>query len=177
MHNQQLLNDYFSKHWIPGNGRGITSPKEIAKHIHPDEWLLDVGCGNNPFKGLVKNVIGIDPAFNQADFKCTIEEFNFDRLFDVATCLGSINFGDISVIEKQINKIVSLLKVQSRIFWRLNPGRYDHENLECATVPFFPWTYEILNSFAIKHNYIQTMEQIDEHQTRPRLYAEWHRVS
>jgi hypothetical protein len=174
-HNQKLLNEYFSNHWIPGNSRGITSPVEITKLITEDEWQLDVGCGPNPFKELRKNIIGIDPAFEQADFKCTIEEYLPDRLFDVATCLGSINFGTIDIIEGQIDKVVSCLKPVSRIYWRLNPGRKDHENEECNQVPFFPWNFEILRQFAIKHNYIQTVEEIDAHVSRPRLYAEWHR--
>jgi hypothetical protein len=177
MHNQLLLNDYFSKHWITGENRGITDPKEISKRIDANKWLLDVGCGNNPFKKLLKNVVGIDPAFNEADYKCTIEEYQPDILFDVATCLGSINFGSEDIIEFQINKVVDCLKTQSSIYWRLNPGRHDHDNQECLNIIFFPWTFEKLNYFAKKHNYVQTIEKIDEHPIRPRLYAEWHRSS
>jgi hypothetical protein len=162
---------------VPGNSRGLTNPNRIAKFIKDDEWLLDVGCGTNPFKSLVKNVIGIDPAFDQADYKCTIEEYQLDRLFNVAACLGSINFGTEDIIESQINKVVNCLTPSSRIYWRLNPGRRDHDNNECSNIPFFPWTFEKLNVFAKKHNYIQTVEKIDEHLTRPRLYAEWHRTS
>jgi len=177
MHNQELLNNYFANHWLAGRTKGITSPEEISKFIKEDEWLLDVGCGDNPFKNIVKNVVGIDPAFDQADIKCTIEEYVPNRLFDVATCLGSINFGSIDVIENQIAKVVSCLKPNSRIYWRLNPGRHDHGNDECNQVPFFPWTFEILKSFAEQHNYTQTVEEIDMHILRPRLYAEWHRTS
>ena len=177
MHNQELLNNYFSNHWKTGNTRGITSPEEISKYIKEDEWVLDVGCGENPFKKLLTNVVGIDPAFSQADFRCTIEEYVPDRLFDVATCLGSINFGGIETIEKQIDSVVACLKPKSRIYWRLNPGRHDHNNAECAGIPFFPWSFEILRTFAEKHNYTQTLEEIDSHVSRPRLYAEWHRTS
>ena len=176
-HNQENLNTYFANFWVPGHSRGITSPSEITKLIEPSEWQLDVGCGSNPFKELRSNVVGIDPAFDQADIKCTIEDYVPDRLFDVATCLGSINFGTVDVIENQIAKIVSCLKPTSRIYWRLNPGRHDHGNEECAGVPFFPWTFEILQGFAVKHNYTQTIEEIDAHVSRPRLYAEWHRTA
>jgi hypothetical protein len=175
--NQLQLNEYFSKYWISNNFKGLTSPTRISTLIKEDEWLLDVGCGANPFKTLVKNVIGIDPAFDQADYKCTIEEFQPTRLFDVATCLGSINFGTEDIIEHQIDKVVSCLTSTSRIYWRLNPGRHDHDNKECLNIPFFPWTFEKLNIVAKKHNYIQTVEKVDEHLTRPRLYAEWHRIS
>lgn len=177
MHNQNLLNQYFSKHWVPSNPRGLTNPLRIATFIKSDEWLLDVGCGANPFKPLVKNVIGVDPAFEQADFKCTIEDYEPNRLFDVSTCLGSINFGTIDVIEIQIAKVVSCLASKSRIYWRLNPGRHDHDNEECLHIPFFPWTFEKLNMFSKKYNYLQTVELVEQHLTRPRLYAEWHRTS
>lgn len=177
MHNQEQLNEYFSKHWKPGHSRGLTSHARLATLISNDEWILDAGCGANPFKDLGKQVVGIDPAFDQADIKCTIEEYIPDRQFDVATCLGSINFGDEEVITRQIDKVVSCLKPTSRIYWRLNPGRHDHDNTECEDVPFFPWTFEKLREFADKHNYKQTVEEIDEHPTRPRLYAEWHRTS
>ena len=176
-HNQEQLNQYFSKHWKPGNNQGITDPRQIVKKIKPEEWLLDVGCGKNPFKVLHSRTIGIDPAFCEADYQCTIEEFNYkDLKFDVATCLGSINFGTWEIIDRQIEKVVFNLKPCSRIYWRLNPGRHDHGNQECLTVPFFPWNFQILNEFANKYGFEQTEEQIDEHRDRPRLYAEWHRV-
>jgi len=176
-HNQTLLNQYFAKNWNPGKGRGLTSHERLATLIGNDEWILDAGCGTNPFKELGKQVVGVDPAFDQADIKCTIEEYVPDRQFDVATCLGSINFGSEDVIARQIAKVVSCLKPKSRIYWRLNPGRHDHDNEECADVPFFPWTFEKLRDYAIQHNYTQTVEEIDEHPTRPRLYAEWHRTT
>jgi hypothetical protein len=176
-HNQTLLNEYFSKTWKPGNSRGLTSHERLATLIHKDEWVLDAGCGENQFKQLGLQVVGIDPAFEQADIKCTIEDYIPDRQFDVATCLGSINFGSEEVVARQIAKVVSCLKTTSRVYWRLNPGRHDHGNEECNSVPFFPWTFEKLREYACQHNYIQTAEQIDEHPTRPRLYAEWHRAA
>ena len=175
MHNQEFLNEYFSKHWTPGGDRGFSNPEKIAKLINDDEWLLDVGCGHNPFKGLVKNVVGIDPAFTDADILTTIELYNPDRLFDVATCLGSINFGDEITISDQIEKVVKCLKPTSRIFWRLNPGNADHNNQYVHMVPFFPWTFEILKSFANKHGYNQVNCQTELNKRTFRLYTEWHR--
>lgn len=175
MHDQKILNEYFSTHWDFGSGRQITSYENIAKKIKPNEWVLDVGCGHNPFKELLPNVVGIDPAFDNADYKCTIEEFQPQRLFDVALCLGSINFGTEDIIKNQIQKVVNCLKNNSRIYWRLNPGRQDHENEECKKIMFFPWTFEYLEKLSKIHNYQQLKAEIDHHVTRPRLYAEWHR--
>ena len=177
VHNQEVITKYFAEHWSPAQGRGLTSHLVIAEKIKDNEWILDVGCGSNPFRSLGKQVVGVDPAFDQADVKSTIEEYVPDRQFDVATCLGSINFGTEEVVAGQIAKIVSCLKPASRIYWRLNPGRQDHDNEECQGITFFPWTFEKLREFADKHNYTQTVEKIDEHPTRSRLYAEWHRAA
>ena len=177
MLDQKLITEYFSKHWKPGYGRGLTSHAVLAEKIKDSEWILDAGCGANPFKALGKQVVGVDPAFDEADVKCTIEEYVPDRQFDIATCLGSINFGTEEVVAEQIAKVVSCLKPTSRIYWRLNPGRYDHDNEQCQNIPFFPWTFEKLREFAGKYNYKQTVEKIDEHPTKPRLYAEWHRTA
>lgn len=176
-HDQKFLNQYFSKHWVPGSNQGITNPREIVKKIDPSEWLLDVGCGKNPFKVLHARTIGIDPAFCEADYQCTIEEYKPKNMkFDVATCLGSINFGTKEIIDFQISKVVDCLKPQARIYWRLNPGRHDHGNNECLQVPFFEWNFFILKEFADKYGFTQKEEQVDGHKERPRLYAEWHRT-
>jgi hypothetical protein len=176
MHDQKFLNEYFSKHWKPSTTAYRNSSYEaIASKIKDDEWLLDAGCGFNPFKKLVKNVVGVDPAMDEADFKMPIEDFTSDKKFDVATCLGSINFGDESVIDRQISKVVSCLKEQSRIYWRLNPGRKDHEDPLCNQVDFFPWTLDKLREFAVKHGYTQTDGEEETDGKVIRLYAEWHR--
>lgn len=171
--NQEKLNEYFSKHWTPYEERTISSPIEIAKNIADDEFLLDVGCGKNPFKKFLKNVVGIDPAFNEADYKITIEEFNTDIKFDVATCLGSINFGDEEIVARQIEKVVLHLKDAARVYWRLNPGRRDHKNDFCHQIVFFPWTFEKLQLFANKYSFTQINEITEEYEGKIRLYAEW----
>lgn len=151
----------------------------IAQKIAPHEQVLDVGCGQNPFRALLPNVVGIDPAFEQADVHCTIEQFETDQLFDVATCLGSINFGSRDTIELQVAKVVSLLKPAARIYWRLNPGRKDHADPACQQIPFFPWTLEYLNELAVSHGFRQENAQVESGaslgKSVVRLYAEWHR--
>jgi hypothetical protein len=176
MHNQEFLNYYFGNHWNPSSGARIFSGVEfIRQRISDNETVLDVGCGTNNFKNVLKHVVGIDPVFDQADVKCTIEEFKTDEKFDVALCLGSINFGTEEVIANQINKIVSLLKPSAKIFWRCNPGRKDHGNEFVNQINFFPWTFEKLNEFAILHGFVQTECNTESDNRTVRLYAEWHR--
>lgn len=172
-----FLNDYFENHWKPSlTAYHASSYENIAKNILDTQYLLDVGCGDNPFKHLVKNSYGIDPANNAADEKISIENFVSTKKYDVITCLGSINFGDEEIISKQIEKVVSCLSNEGRIFWRLNPGRKDHDNELCNRVPFFPWTFEKLKEFSELHNFKQLNESIDQDNNVIRLYAEWHRL-
>lgn len=171
---QEFLNYYFSNHWKPSlSAHNHSSYKSIAQKISDREIVLDVGCGDNPFKKLLKNVVGIDPAFDEADYKVTIEDFETDIRFDVALCLGSINFGTQETISKQIRKIASLMKTKSRIFWRLNPGRKDHADPLCQKIEFFPWSFEKLQFFADIYGYQQINCQIDSNGKVERLYVEW----
>jgi hypothetical protein len=169
---QHDLNNYFSTHWRGQFNQYLFTGPSLAKKIQPDEWVLDVGCGVNVFKPLIKNLVGIDPAFNQADVITTIEEFQTDRQFDVAFCLGSINFGDEKNILNQIKCVVNLLKPQSRIYWRCNPGLRDHGNKECQNIDFFPWSPALHNHYAQKFDFCVTEIKEDFNN---RIYAEWSR--
>ena len=176
MHDQEYLNDYFRHHWKPSvDAYNYSAYATIAAKILPHEWLLDVGCGANPFRSLVKNVVGIDPARDEADFQVTIEDFWASRKFDVATCLGSLNFGNDAVISRQIQQVVNCLKPTARIYWRLNPGRRDHASEKCQGISFYPWSHRRLQDFAALHDFHQYNEQTETNGKVVRLYAEWHR--
>lgn len=173
----EYLNNYFRNHWKPSlSVYSASSYETIAKKINNDECLLDVGCGHNPFKSLVKNCYGIDPANSAADLQVSIEDFAPQKKYDVATCLGSINFGDEATISNQISKVVECLNDQGRIYWRLNPGRTDHSNALCKQIHFFPWTFKKLKTFANKHGFAQVNEIIDQDKNIVRLYAEWNKI-
>lgn len=172
--NQDYLNHYFGTIWHKNSNPIETaelSGKSLIDKIKEGESVIDIGCGVNPFKSFISNLIGIDPAFDQADYKCTIEEFHTDQKFDVAFCLGSINFGSREDIERQIEKVVSILKPAARIYWRCNPGQQDHANEECKTIDFYPWNVwehvRLSEKFGFK-----LMECMWENDNR-RLYAEW----
>lgn len=171
-----FLNDYFRNHWKPSlSAYNSSSYENISKSISNSEFLLDVGCGDNPFKRLIKNCYGIDPANDAADQLVSIEDFVPNRLYSVITCLGSINFGDEEIISRQIKKVVACLEPNGRIFWRLNPGRKDHNNVLCDKIPFFPWTFEKLKEFADLYKFQQLNQSVDQDNRVVRLYAEWKR--
>jgi hypothetical protein len=170
MTTQTYLNNYFANHWNPRIDQYQYSGWELIKKIRLGESVLDVGCGENPFKGHIANLTGIDPAFEQADYRCTIEEFHSNIKFDVAFCLGSINFGSEEVVLGQIKCVVNLLKPHGRIYWRCNPGRQDHGNEHCKEIDFFPWTAELLDEYAERFRFKLTDLQYDSNN---RIYAEW----
>lgn len=178
MTNQEYLNNYFGTTWRNRN-RSLDqyqySGWELIGKVRPGERVVDVGCGDNPFKGKIPNLVGFDPAFPEADYQLTLEEFcavhNVNK-FNVAFCLGSINFGSKEHIEHQIDLVVNkLLRTKDgRIYWRCNPGRTDHGNTECETIEFYPWSFEEHVRLAELFNF--TIVEL-EWDSNDRIYAEW----
>lgn len=140
--NQLELNEYFSTQWVSNINQYQYSGIALVNKIYPNERVIDIGCGFNEFKSRIPNIVGIDPANDRADYKCTIEEFKSIDKFDVAFCLGSINFGNESNICNQISCVIDCLRPTARIYWRCNPGYADHGNDECKNIEFYPWTIE-----------------------------------
>ena len=134
------LNNYFANTWRSNLDQYRYSGWALIDKIQPGELVIDIGCGFNEFRDRIPNLIGVDPANAQADYRISIEGFQSDNQFDVAFCLGSINFGDESTIVNQIHHVVRLLKPQTRIYWRCNPGVADHGNEACKEIDFYPWT-------------------------------------
>lgn len=166
------LNDYFATTWKSNLDQYQYSGFALIDKIYPGESVIDIGCGYNEFRGRIDNLIGIDPANSQADYKSTVEKFQTDTRFDVAFCLGSINFGDETNILNQINHVVRLLKPKARIYWRCNPGLQDHNNEACKDIEFYPWSLSehvrLSELFGFK---LETCCW----DTNNRIYAEWSR--
>lgn len=168
--NQLDLNNYFANHWKSNLDQYKYSGWALIDKVMPYETVLDVGCGFNEFRSRMPNLIGIDPANDLADYKVSIENYKPTNKFDVAFCLGSINFGSKDNILNQINIVVSVLKPKARIYWRCNPGLKDHGNQECNSIDFYPWTIEQHVEFAELFNFKLAKVCWD---TNNRIYAEW----
>jgi len=173
---QEQLNYYFGNVWrlnhysieeFKYTGLGLTN------QILETDRVIDIGCGPNPFKGLIKNLVGIDPAFPEADYQLSLEDYvskHPHEKFDVAFCLGSINFGDASNIERQIGIISDLLTDVGSVYWRCNPGLQDHRNDDCKQINFYPWSFEEHERLSKKFNFKLTEIEWDTHN---RIYAKW----
>lgn len=174
---KDLINNYFGNHWKEGNDSfQFSNIKRILSQIRPHETVIDIGCGYNPFKPyLGERLYAIDPALPHGDELVDIESFDpKGRAWDVALCLGSINFGSEEVIKAQIEKVVSLVNKNGLIIWRQNTGTADHENEECKSIPFFNWTIEKNYQYS-KEFGCSVAILWDEYNDRnaKRIYSEW----
>ena len=50
--NQQELNKYFSEEWTDDFDKYSLSGWDLMYKVKQNDWVLDVGCGHNPFKGV-----------------------------------------------------------------------------------------------------------------------------
>jgi hypothetical protein len=166
------LYDYFANKWQSKLSTYKYSGLSLIDKIHPGETVIDIGCGYNEFRGRIPNLIGIDPANAMADYRLSVEGFQSAEQFDVAFCLGSINFGDEDTILNQISHVVRLLKPKARIYWRCNPGIADHHNEECKYINFYPWSFAKHEEFAERFGFRLTVVCYD---TDGRIYSEWFR--
>ena len=166
---RRYLNRFFGEIWKPRtddyNYTGWQLVEEVNK-LDPNS-VLDVGCGYHPFKGRIKNIIGIDPYNNCADYMVDILEYKVKpESHDVIICLGSINFNSKEDVEKRFAHCVNLLSPGGRMFFRANPG------IQWKNGPYveiFAWSFEIVKEFEEK--YSLKLEQFKQESISPgRLY-------
>ena len=149
---ERYTHRFFAEIWKPRTGdyehTGWSLVDEINE-LNP-ESVLDVGCGYHPFKGRIKNLVGIDPYNDCADYEVDILDYRVKPAsHDVIIALGSINFNSRSDIEQRFSHCVDLLKSGGRFYLRANPG------IAHKTGPYvdiFPWTFEVVNEFAETYN-------------------------
>jgi SAM-dependent methyltransferase len=149
---ERYTHRFFAEMWRPRTGEydhsGWALVEEVNK-LNP-ERVLDVGCGYHPFKDRIKNIVGIDPYNDAADYEVDILDYKVKpESHDVIIALGSINFNSQDEIEARFAHCVNLLRPGGWFFLRANPG-ISHK--AGPYVDIFPWTFEIVNQFAEKYN-------------------------
>tara|TARA_Y100000289_G_C3913563_1_gene146094 strand:- start:234 stop:920 length:687 start_codon:yes stop_codon:yes gene_type:complete len=178
---RQVLHNYFGNtgNWRPDNKNFKASGEQLIEKVNalrPDS-VLDIGCGYNLLKGKIKNLWGIDPYNTEADEVIDLMDIRLTGTNDVVLCLGSINFGDQTEIERKVAKAVSLCKPGGSLFWRVNPG-LTHSRAGAEWVDFFEWNEDKLRELAIKNDCVCVDVQEDRWRDDGeglRYYAQWNR--
>ena len=161
---QRYLTWFFGEVWKPRTEQYQWTGYRIAEEIcrADPKKVLDVGCGYNPFKGRIPNLVGIDPYNNCADFQVDILDYRVEpESYDHIIALGSINFNSREDIELRFGATVNLLAPGGRLWMRVNPG---HVHKNGPWVEIFPWSFEIAYEFA--KNYNLTLETVKQDQDR-----------
>jgi SAM-dependent methyltransferase len=151
----------------------------LVNKINATESVVDIGCGNNIFKQFIPNLTGVDPMYESADYQTDLQSFVTDKKFDVAFCLGSINYGTVDNITQQIQKVIDLLTPGGRIYWRIKLGPHAPGDINSAANKY-PWTladiYRFAEQFGFRVAELQE-EVITTGEPNPeRIYAEWTRL-
>lgn len=142
--------------------------KALKKFFHADSWrqsidrfplsgmalvgevnsrkprvVVDVGCGFNPFKGKIRNLVGIDLVNEHADIVCDLHDAPFKpESVDIALALGSINFGQSEDIIDGLRTVAAWIVPGGLLYVRANPG----QSVD-STVTIFPWSETLAFEF------------------------------
>ena len=135
-----VLKNYFGKVWQAETKKFKYSGLAIIDEVNamnPDN-VIDIGCGYNEFKGKIQNLTGIDPYNDRADMKSHLLDYQTDIDYDVAICLGSINFGSSDKIISELEHVVSIVKPGGFLYFRVNPG-IQHNRPAAKWINFYDW--------------------------------------
>lgn len=169
---KQYMGRFFGEVWQPETDKYQYSGWQLVDLINNENpvAVLDFGCGYNPFKDRINNLVGIDPFNNQADFMVDVLDFAVEpETYDHIIVFGSLNFGDYQDIETRFSKLNELLMPGGRMYFRANPGNLWPKG---PYVDIFPWTFEVAYDLAKKHGL--ELEKFKK-DNGDRLYFEMHK--
>ena len=147
------MESYFNGIWKDQNFESLKySGYQLVDYVNAQKprSVLDIGCGYNRFKNKIHKLIGIDPYNKAADIPLPLEKICTSMKFDIVLALGSINFGDESIIDNQM-EIIDKLFEREAIF-RVNPG-IPHDWAEYGDIVWYPWTKKKINNIASRFDY------------------------
>ena len=149
---KKYLNNYFGKVWKPTTDKFIYSGWALVDEINVQDpkAVLDVGCGYNQFKTHIKNLVGVDPYNNCADYMVDILDFEMpEQTYDHMMVLGSLNFNERVDLEIRLAHMVKLLDIGGKMYFRVNPGRSWEDG---PYVDIHPWDFKLVSDFAKQFN-------------------------
>ncbi len=126
---KEYLNTFF-RYRPEGNGnlrklnrpfkwQNVKKDLDLINSLNPT-LVLDIGCGDNRYKSLVNNLIGIDIVYKPlVDIVGDFTNLDFeDNSVDAIIAYGSINFGDEELIVKQLQEVYRVLRKDGIICFR-----------------------------------------------------------
>jgi ubiquinone/menaquinone biosynthesis C-methylase UbiE len=127
-----------------------------------DVKVLDVGCGKNPFKGKVKNVIGVEPGtWGNADMQLNLDgAWNLFKpnTFDWVLAIGILHHHDTDDIHLMIKQLMDLVKPGGKVACLCKPFANDKE------APYlYPWSFETTKTFTALHNLKYYLEPVEDY--------------
>lgn len=125
--------------------------------------FLDAGCGSNPYKSHLPNVIGFDPGdWGGADVqwglpgcgtigaKQPVNHYIADNSVDAIFAIGPANHGDTTEIEEMFSTLHGLLKPRGLLYCLVKPANWAHLQVD----PWrenrglcYPWTRPAIGKF------------------------------
>jgi len=126
----------------------------------PEALVLDVGCGSNPYKGKIKNLIGIEPGdWGSADLRWSLGEAGnmmCNNTFDYIVAIGPLNHGDTYEIDDMLGTIHGLLKPGGELIALVKPANWAHIKVD----PWrenrglcYPWLKKSIQKFESMHGF------------------------
>lgn len=148
-----VLAQYFSNVWQAETKKFKYSGLSIIDEVNAmkPRDVIDVGCGYNEFKGKIDNLTGIDPYNDRADIKASVIDYKTDTKYDVAICLGSINFGSTDKIISELTAVVDIVTDGGLMYFRVNPGK-QHAAPESKWINFYDWDPVFISNIAMYLN-------------------------
>ena len=135
-----VLKNYFGSVWQAETKKFKYSGLAIIDEVNgmnPDN-VIDIGCGFNEFKGKIQNLTGIDPYNDRADICIHTLDYKPEVEYDVAICLGSINFGSSDKILGELENVAGMVKSGGFLYFRVNPG-IQHDKPAAKWINFYDW--------------------------------------
>jgi len=133
----------------------------LGEVIRAAERVIHVNCGNNPFRGMISNFLGIDPTNPNADLVISLENYvatHRTTRYHVAFCLDAFT-GTEDYIRSQIALLMQVMQKRDiRIYWRTTTAG-DH-----------PWTFDMHRRLAEQFDYHVLEAVYDANNT---IFAEW----
>ena len=153
--------------------------------------VVDLGCGLNQYKGLIRNLVGVDVVGCREDITKDItdlKEHFADHTVDVILALGSINFGENDLIRQQLTEVKRLLKPGGIAYFRANQN--DHDKDHKGDLRYYDWSkelveywstqlgFEILEEVTVAHGNLRIRDRMDsnfvgQQRSNIRLFWKW----